>query len=71
MSLNVQKDVAPAVPKSRCSSVDAYISTKTPSSNVSEYNDIPIPYREEIYQRLIDNGELAVVPLSEVCTSEW
>jgi len=44
-----------SVPKSRYSSIDCYISNRD-KFHAETYNDIPIPYKEEDYDRLVSGG---------------
>lgn len=44
-----------SVPKSRYSSIDCYISERV-KYHAETYNDIPIPYEEEAYNRLVSGG---------------
>lgn len=44
-----------AVPKSRYSSIDCYISER-PSAKAATYNDLPVPIDTGTYQRLVEGG---------------
>lgn len=44
-----------AVPKSRYSSIDCFISER-PSAKAASYNDLPVPVDTATYQRLIEGG---------------
>jgi hypothetical protein len=60
------------IPKSRYSSVDMYISPD--SKNKPEYNDIPVPFDEHIYNRLRQNSmshrSLLLSPQPQACISQ-
>lgn len=48
------------IPKSRYSSVDAYLSRD--SRNRPEYNDLDPPYDKDVYDRLLQNGPCSPCP---------